>query len=135
MAGYSGKSVAEKLGLKPGMVIWLIQPPKNYGDIIGRDVMGNIHVAQSIKQGEMVDCIHCFVTTRKALEEQAPALISHLSSHGMLWISWPKKSSGVSSDISEQTLRDVLLPLGIVDVKVCAIDETWSGLKFLWRRK
>ena len=138
MAGYSGKSVADKLGLKPNTHVWLIDPPKNYGDIIGRDVTGLLHVAQSLKQGETADCIHCFVTTRKELEELSQTLLSHLSSHGMLWISWPKsfgslRSLRTKSNINEQDLRDVLLPLGVVDVKVCAVDEVWSGLKFVRR--
>lgn len=134
MAGYSGKSVAEKMGLKPDTTMWLINPPKNYWDIIGRDVSETLHVAQSLKHGEVVDCIHFFVSKRRDLEAKAHVFLSHLSPHGMLWISWPKKSSGVSTDISEQTLRDVLLTLGIVDVKVCAIDEVWSGLKFVRRK-
>lgn len=142
MAGYSGKSVAEKLGLKAGMSLAVINSPESYGDNIGRDVLDSLHVAQSFQQGKTYDVIHLFVWNRADLITASHQLLEHLAPVGIIWISWPKKSFGklrikssrVSTDLTEQTLRDVLLPLGIVDVKVCAVDDTWSGLKFVRRK-
>ncbi len=134
MVGYSTKSVAEKLGVHPGLEAVFLNAPDTFMTILGSSVK-DIHVAQSFKEGKSYDYIHLFVVSRDELEYKAKVCNEHLSSHGMLWISWPKQSSNALTDLTEQILRDVLLPLGVVDIKVCAIDEIWSGLKFMRRRQ
>ena len=129
-SGYSGKSLADKLGIKPGSVVHAIAAPESYEELVG----GAGAVVVRTAPQEAAGFIHVFVTSRKDLLG-ATSLVSQLSPGGTLWVSWPKKSSGVTTDVTEDTLRDVLLPLGIVDVKVCAVDDTWSGLKFLWRKR
>lgn len=82
-----------------------------------------------------LDVIVCFLRSRAALERRLPRLRDSLAPAGGLWIAWPKRSSGVATDLTEDVLREVVLPSGLVDNKVCAIDETWSGLRFVWRRE
>ena len=132
MAGYSGKPLAEKLGITSGMHVIIVNEPEHFRNILG-SVVKEIHVAQSISGEAMY--IHLFTKSRHELESYVPKILKHLALKGMLWISWPKKIAKIQTDLTEQVLRDVLLPTGLVDVKVCAIDETWSGLKFVWRKK
>jgi hypothetical protein len=129
--GYSGTPLPQKLGIQPGMILWVINAPVNYAELVTPLPQG-----AAIEQGTApAQCgfIHYFATSRAQLKAELPRLCKRLSMRGTLWISWPKKTSGVPTDITEDTLRAVGLPLGIVDVKVCAIDDTWSGLKFMWR--
>ncbi len=132
MAGYSSRPLAEKLGIKPGMTVVTLNAPPNYRTLL--DQNGN-EVTLSVRVGESRDFIHLFTRRRGELQKQLKRLRSKLADTGMLWVSWPKKSAGVPTDVSEDTIRAVALPLGLVDVKVCAVDEIWSGLKLMIRRE
>ncbi len=127
--GYSGKPLFQKLGLKPGMRLLPLNPPEHYFDLLhgmeGIDVVAHLETAQMV---------HLFCPRRAVLEEQIEEALSLVQSPGMLWVSWPKKSSPMFEDLTEGHLRDIILPTGWVDVKVCAVDQDWSGLKFLRRK-
>ena len=131
MAGYSGTPLTQKLGIKAGTTVVLINPPDNYRSLLGKS-------AAEVKFGTRVaansNFVHFFTKRRSELEKQLQHFRSKLADAGTLWISWPKKSSGVNTDITEDVIRAVALPLGFVDVKVCAVDEIWSGLKLMIRR-
>jgi hypothetical protein len=127
-AGYSGTPFAKKLSLKDGLRIHWEGMPDSVRAEIGRDMA--LDPAE-----ERLDAAHIFVTRRTELEESVRRLLPRLARDGFLWVSWPKKASKVPTDIIEDTIRDVALPLGLVDVKVCAVDETWSGLKLVIRRE
>lgn len=130
-AGYSGKPLWQKLGLKPGLRVWLRHAPAQYWKWCGFDA-AQVELAGAAARN--FDFGHVFVTTRAQLGAEIAGAARKLDAGGTLWISWPKKSSGVTSDLDEDTLRELALPLGLVDVKVCAVSEVWSGLKFCWRR-
>ena len=131
-AGYSRRSLIEKLGIKEGFRIIILDPPQNYGTIIG-ELPNSVSVVRNL-EGPL-DFIHFFTKSRKELENKFPALKQELSQNGILWISWPKTSSKVETDLDEDVVREIGLKNGLVDVKVSAIDETWSGLKFVYRLK
>jgi len=132
MAGYSGTPLAKKLGIKEGSRIALVNAPKDFESELG-ELPANV---EFIKRPEKsLDIILFFVLTERALLRDFAKLAARLSPNGMLWIAWPKKSSGVATDLSEQRVQRIGLDAGLVDVKVCAIDETWSGLKFVYRLK
>lgn len=128
--GYSGKPLWTKLGLKPGLRVRLRDEPPDYWRLCGFDA-GLIVLAAP---RAAFDFGHAFVTDRAHLTRALAMASQQLEPAGMLWISWPKKSSGVTTDLTEDTLRELALPLGLVDVKVCAVTEVWSGLKLVWRR-
>ncbi len=129
--GYSGKPVWQKLGLKPGLRVWLRHAPADYWTVCGFEPASVVLAPPGARQ---FDFGHVFASGRAGLARDLALAARKLASGGMLWISWPKKSSGVTSDVDEGTLRDIALPLGLVDVKVCAVTAVWSGLKFVWRR-
>jgi hypothetical protein len=129
-AGYSGKSLAEKLGIKAGAQVWLLDAPDHYLELLGPLPMGATVVSHP---GE-ADILHAFMTDRASLTASAARLTDSSRQGAALWISWPKKSSAQFVDLTEDGVREILLPTGWVDVKVCAIDVNWSGLKFLRRR-
>jgi hypothetical protein len=128
--GYSGKPLAIKLGLKAGMRVCLRAEPEEYWTWCAFDPS----LLMVALPRQAFDFGHLFVTTRATLARELKALAPKLNSAGMLWISWPKKSSGVTTNVTEDTLRELALPMGLVDVKVCAVTDMWSGLKFVWRR-
>lgn len=132
MAGYSGTPLVKKLGLKPASVINVFQPPKNYFDLIHPLPEG---VIVKEKLAGALDFIHLFVNDQKTFRQAFIKSREHLKSDGMLWISWPKKASKIPTDLDENIIRDFGLQEGLVDVKVCAVDEVWSGLKFVVRVK
>jgi hypothetical protein len=132
MAGYSGKPLIDKLGFKPGMTVHFKDAPKDYVSTLG-EIPAGIFIAKKLNRP--VDAIQAFYSKRSDLEADVILFQQYLELNGMAWICWPKKTSGVKSDLTEQTLRDVLLPVNLVDIKVAAIDDTWSGLKFVWRRR
>lgn len=132
MAGYSGTPLLQKLGIKPGMKLALINPPAGYHRTLGPLPDGVRRVAAL--RGPL-DFIHCFVTTRDALEACFTRLAAALAPAGMLWISWPKKAAKRATDLTEDVVRVAALAHGLVDVKVCAVDEVWSGLKLVRRLK
>ena len=129
--GYSGKPLAIKLGLAPGMRVRLRDAPAEYWTWCAFDP--SLVVPAAARQP--FDFGHVFATTRAALARELKSALPKLDARGMLWVSWPKKSSGVTTDLTEDTLRELALPLGVVDVKVCAVSDVWSGLKFVWRRE
>jgi hypothetical protein len=129
MAGYSGTPLAQKLGIKPGATIAAINQPANYRKLLGK-IAGQLKFSNRVGQ-----FVHFFTTRRSELEKRLPILRTKIPDTGTVWISWPKKSSGVATDVTEDVIREVALPLGFVDVKVCAVDETWSGLKLMIRRE
>jgi len=132
MAGYSGTPLARKLGIKPGTIVVLINAPANYRKLLGNFSNG---VEFTNQVGANSNFIHLFTTHRSELEKQLPGVRTKIADPGTLWVSWAKKSSGVATDITEDVIREVALPLGFVDIKVCAVDETWSGLKLMIRRE
>ncbi len=132
MAGYSGTPLAQKLGIKPGTSVVLINAPANYRKLLGGFTNG---VEFTSRVGGNSNFIHFFTTRRSELEKQLPRLRAKIADSGTVWISWAKKSSGVATDITEDVVREVALPIGFVDIKVCAVDETWSGLKLMIRRQ
>ena len=132
MIGYSKRSLSDKLGIKEGFRIAILNPPKNYTKMLGALPDG---VAVVERRGSGLDLIHCFVMSRREAASAISALKDNISSRGALWVSWPKASSGVKTDLNENAIRELGLKSGLVDVKVCAVDETWSGLKFVYRLK
>lgn len=128
MAGYSGKPLAQKLGIKANMTVTVINAPPGYRKLLGQLPAG-------VKFSDSDGFLHLFAKRRENLEKQLSILRRKIADAGTLWVSWPKKSSGVATDITEDVIRAVALPLGFVDVKVCAVDETWSGLKLMIRRE
>lgn len=127
-SGYSGTPLIDKLGIKPQSRVQFVSEPPNFPALLGPLPPG----CRRAMRGEL-DFAILFVTTRAGLEKRFDRLRDRLKSTGMLWISWPKKTSGVASDLTENVVREIGLSKGLVDVKVCAIDETWSGLKFVRR--
>ncbi|MGZ7003874.1 MAG: DUF3052 domain-containing protein [Acidimicrobiales bacterium] len=131
-AGYSGTPLVQKLGIKAGMTVALLGAPDGFEDLLAG--MPDDVTLRRRSQGH-VDLAITFQTERAVLEQRLPAILRALDRAGSLWVAWPKKASKVATDISEDTVRDVVLPIGLVDVKVCTIDQTWSGLKIMWRRE
>ncbi|MFL6519171.1 MAG: DUF3052 domain-containing protein [Chthoniobacterales bacterium] len=132
MAGYSKTPLAQKLGIKPGMKVAALNPPRGYSKLLAPLPMDVSFTDRAVAGASFV---HLFVTERRTLEKELRRLRKELDDAGVLWISWPKKASGVATDITEDAIREVCLPLGFVDVKVCAVDEIWSGLKLMIRRE
>lgn len=132
MAGYSSTPLAKKLGIKEGFRIGLVNPPQNL-----ESELGNLpDQAEFVKRlTNSLDIILFFVLTERALARDFAKLAKKLATNGMIWIAWPKKSSGVSTDLSFNSVQRIGLDAGLVDVKICAIDDTWSGLKFVYRLK
>lgn len=129
MPGYSGTPLPKKLGIKDGFGVRLIDPPS---DVITelKDALDRCHDGKAPLDFAMI-----FTKSRAALEKEFARAANHLAPAGMLWISWPKKSSGVATDLNENIIRAIGLKVGLVDVKVCAVSEIWSGLKFVRRLK
>jgi hypothetical protein len=131
-AGYSKRSLADKLGIKPGTTIIALGAPPNFAKLIGPLPEGT---SISTRMARPVRFVHQFVTKRVELQRAFPSIDAELVDDGTVWISWPKKASGIATDLTEDVVRAVGLPLGLVDVKVCAVDEVWSGLKFVRRKE
>jgi hypothetical protein len=139
-AGYSGTPLPKKLAIKAGDRVALLREPNGFRETLGElpggaKVTTRASVPRNSPSGGTLDVMVAFFTRRAELEKRLPKLMDALDVDGGLWISWPKRSSGVETDITEDTLREVGLPLGLVDNKVCAIDETWSGLRLVFRRE
>ena len=132
MAGYSGTPIAQKLGIKSGATVIALNPPSNYRKLLV-DLPAGVKFGNRVRAG--CNFVHLFTSKRRELEKQLSILRKKIADTGTLWISWPKKSSGVATDITEDVIRAVALPLGFVDVKVCAVDEIWSGLKLMIRKE
>lgn len=131
-AGYSGTPLVKKLGIKPGQRLAIVNPPTGYVE----SLVGDQPCAPVIgDEPESLDLIQFFTRSRGEFEEALPGLKRALAKTGALWISWPKKAAGVPTDLTENTVRDLALAVGLVDVKVCAVDSTWSGLKLVYRTR
>ncbi len=129
-AGYSGTPLDRKLGIKPELTVTVVNAPKHYRRLLGRLPTG---VKITERGNGPLDFIHCFATKRALLNSKFAVLERALAPAGALWISWPKGASRVPTDLTEDVIRAIGLAHGLVDVKVCAVDETWSGLKFVRR--
>ncbi|MDQ3698673.1 MAG: DUF3052 domain-containing protein [Gemmatimonadota bacterium] len=130
-AGYSTNSLVKKLGIKEGGVILALAAPRDYASLLGQLPVGAKFAA---RVGPTIDLVHLFVVRKADLRRQLTALRSKLRSDAVVWVSWPKRAARVPTDITEDTIRDVALPLGFVDIKVCAVSEVWSGLKLVVRK-
>ena len=130
MSGYSGKPLAQKLGVKPGATVVLIDAPEG-----AEGLLGPLPEGVTLRRGNRGrrEMTLWFVTERAAFERRLESVAAAVG-EGTLWMAWPKRSSGVETDVTEDTIREVVLPRGLVDTKVCAIDETWSGLRLTRRR-
>ena len=129
-AGYSGTSLPRKLGLAPGQRVHLPGAPAGFADLLGPLPPG-VRVLRRARAP--LDLVVAFTTQRGELARRLPALQAALAPAGMLWVAWPKRAARVPTDVTEDVVRELALPRGLVDVKVCAIDATWSGLKLVTR--
>lgn len=132
MAGYSGSPLPKKLGLKEGSRIALVNAPKDFERELG-ELPSNAEIVTRVTKP--LDIVLLFVLNEHALLRDFDKLAKKLASNGMIWVAWPKKSSGVATDLSFERVQRIGLDAGLVDVKICAIDEVWSGLKFVFRLK
>jgi hypothetical protein len=131
-AGYSGTPLVRKLGLAAGWRLAVLGGPAHLDQLLG-DLPDGLRIVRRL--AAELDAAWIFVVSRRELERSLPSVLARLPQDGTLWISWPKRASGVPTDITENVLREVVLPTGWVDIKVAAIDETWSGLRFALRRE
>jgi hypothetical protein len=132
MAGYSGTPLPQKLGIKDGYRVALVGAPTGFTRTLGRLPTGAT-TQTGLAGKDPLDVVVVFVTERADLLDQVAAARPRMAQAGGLWIAWPKKASGVATDVTEDVIRDVALPTGLVDNKVCAIDDTWSGLRLVIR--
>lgn len=130
-SGYSGTPLVRKLGLEPGMRIRLYEAPDGYWELLGGSPASLEVTLLSDGDEKRADYSHLFATAEAALEEFFAAARERMAKDGMVWASWPKKSSGVASEIGRAEVMAAGRAVGLVDVKVCAVDATWSGLKFV----
>lgn len=131
-SGYSGTPLAKKLSLRDGQRVWFDAMPVSVADEIDEYALELTVVADP---AEGVDAVHIFVTQRADMVAKLAALRHQIAPDGQIWVSWPNKTSNVPTDITEDTIREVCLPMGLVDTKVCAVDATWSGLKLVVRKE
>ncbi|MBL8657903.1 MAG: DUF3052 family protein [Altererythrobacter sp.] len=131
-SGYSATPLAKKLSLRDGQRVWFSGMPESVADEIDEYALDLTFVADP---AEGVDAAHIFVTERADMAAKLTALRAQIASDGQVWVSWPKKASKVPTDITEDTIREVALPMGFVDTKVCAVDDVWSGLKLVIRKE
>jgi hypothetical protein len=132
MAGYSSTPLWKKLGYKPGLAAYLDNPPEGYVALL--DLPPGLTIDWLGKPERGIAFAHLFTSKAAALKRKLSKLRHLMAPDGVVWVSWPKKSSRITTDVSEDTIRVVALPLGFVDIKVCAVDEVWSGLKLMIRK-
>lgn len=130
-AGYSTTPLPKKLGFKPGLTAVYVDAPDHLDELLGE--LDGVTVKRALRGH--ADLVLCFVTQRRDLERRATRLREAVAPDGMVWVCWPKRASKVETDMTEDVVREVLLPTGLVDVKVAAVDETWSGLKLVVRKE
>ncbi|WP_404333948.1 hypothetical protein AB2M62_11790 [Sphingomonas sp. MMS12-HWE2-04] len=130
-SGYSGTPLAQKLGLKPGIRCWFHNMPDSVRAEIDPDALA---IEEQLSASDGLQCAHLFVTERDRLERELAAIQPLMQSNGFIWVSWPKKAAKVQTDVTEDVVREIALPRGLVDIKVCAVDATWSGLKLVIRK-
>ena len=131
MPGYSGTPLPKKLGIKAGLRVQLVNAPAE----VSAELREALAECLAVKQADALDFVMLFTKSRAELTSEFVRMEKRLAPAGMLWISWPKKSSGVATDLHENVIREIGLDAGLVDVKVCAVTEVWSGLKFVRRVK
>ena len=132
MAGYSATPLWKKLGYVGGVRVWVVGSPRGYTKLLTLPPAVKVTWLKGPEAG--MKFVHLFASEASALQRQLASLRREIAADGVVWVSWPKKASGVTTDITEDTIRQLALPLGFVDIKVCAVDETWSGLKLMIRR-
>jgi len=132
MVGYSGTPLFKKLGFKNGQLVYLQHPPTNYFELLG-DLTVEIHLVENLDA--KVDLIHLFTNNFNELAESLDEFQNRLKADGMIWVSWYKKAAKIPTELTEDIIRETALKLKLVDVKVCAVDEKWSGLKLVLRRE
>lgn len=131
MPGYSGTPLPKKLGLKPPLTLVAIDAPREYLSWLGELPAGVVIIS---KPNKPLQAVHIFVTKRAVLKKNLVIFRKQLEQSGFVWVSWPKKAAKVETDITEDTIREIALPLGFVDIKVCAVSDIWSGLKLVIRK-
>jgi hypothetical protein len=140
MTGYSGTPLAKKLGIKQGHALLAVDAPENYADLLSPlpdDVMivrADARKPESSGTGEL-DMVHFFANSRDDLFRGLAKYKHMIRQDGVIWVSWYKKAAGLPTEITEDTVREAALPIGLVDIKVCAVDERWSGLKLVIRKE
>jgi len=136
-SGYSGTPLPQKLGLKDGQRVLFLDLPSELGELAKSKSFAEVRRSNwdRLAEAREYDLVHGFTASRKVLEDAAKPFVGAIRRDGMVWISWPKKASKVPTDITEDVIREVLLPVGLVDVKVAAIDAVWSGLKLVIRKE
>lgn len=132
MAGYSTTPLWKKLGYCDGLVAYVEGAPTSYVTALALPAEVSVEWLERFRKG--CGFVHLFVTSKRTLIAKLSSYRKTISSNGVVWVSWPKKISGVATDITEDIIREVALPLGLVDIKVCAVDEVWSGLKLMIRK-
>jgi len=132
MAGYSSTPLAKKLGIKDSSRVAFVNAPDDFQETLG-ELPDKVEVVKRLTNS--LDVIFLFVVSERALARDFVRLAKRLVANGMIWIAWPKKSSGVKTDLTFQNVQRIGLDAGLVDVKICAVDDTWSGLKFVYRLK
>ena len=132
MTGYSRTPLPQKLGIRPGASVLVINGPKGYRKLLAKLPEG---ARLTDRVTTRLGFVHLFTAQRDELERELKFLRPRLSDTGTLWVSWPKKSAGMPTDVTENTIRELALPLGLVDTKVCAVNEIWSGLKLMVRKE
>jgi hypothetical protein len=130
--GYSGTPLAAKLGIKPDFQIHLIRPPEDYVNLVS-PLPGGVKFTE--RMSKRTDLVHVFTSRKTELARSLQSCREKLRPEAAVWVSWPKKTSKVPTDITEDTVRECALPLGFVDIKVCAVTEVWSGLKLVVRKE
>lgn len=131
MAGYSGTPLIKKLGIKPGHRLYVKNPPDHYIDLLGPLPE---KLALKKRLTTTVDMVHLFATRQTSLKAELTRARQRMAPDGMIWVSWPKKASKVPTDVTEDVIRQLAFPLQLVDIKVCAVDDVWSGLKLVIRK-
>ena len=130
--GYSGASLAKKLGIKPGIELLVVNGPENYRKLV-EPLPDNVKLVSSLS--DTTGMVHLFVTRKAELVRLLKSFRAKLNTSGVIWVSWPKKAAKVPTEVTDNTVREVALPLGFVDIKVCAVDDVWSGLKVVLRKE
>jgi hypothetical protein len=132
VAGYSGTPLSKKLGIKPGSKVHLLEAPPGHRKLLAPLPDGVEFVPHL---SEATDLVHFFAMSKGQLGKTLPAIRKKMRADAVVWVSWPKKAAHVATDLTEDVVRDLALPLGLVDVKVCAVDDVWSGLKLVVRKE
>jgi hypothetical protein len=133
MAGYSGTPLWKKLGYKDGATAFVEGAPAGYRKVLA--LPREVSVKWTTRLRAAVGFVHFFTTSKSTLSVKLRAFRKTIAPDGIIWVSWPKKSSGVATDVTEEVIRELALPLGLVDIKVCAVDDVWSGLKLMIRKE